>query len=169
GQVTNTATITPPAGIPNTLVSCTSLPAPNARSFNAGTGACSASDTDNVIPASCFLGNPATNQAYPYGSGTTATTFNESTVLKRFEPTIAQAGGTIRVWYSNEHALAMGVRQYTDQVPTPDVVTTYPVTTFPKTNAGMIALGAPSGTKALSAGVDAAGNPVPAWIGGPVS
>jgi uncharacterized repeat protein (TIGR01451 family) len=151
GTVTNNTTVAVPAG--------TIDPTP---------GNNTASDTDQVIPASCFLGNPATNQAYPYVDAThplTNTVFNESMVLKKSEPTIAVAGGTIRMWYNDEHALALGIRQVTGGPPAGQG--SFPVTDFPKTNAAMIAFGAPSGTLALSAGVDAAGNPVPAYPGGP--
>jgi len=49
GTVKNAASVAPPAGTTNPGTSCTSLPDPNARSFNAGT--CTASDLDDVTPA----------------------------------------------------------------------------------------------------------------------
>ena len=47
-------------------------------------------------------------------------------MLKGSEPTVATVGGTIRVWYSDEHALSLGIRQVTGG-PNPG---TFPVTTF---------------------------------------
>src|SRR5262249_36547558 len=47
---------------------------------------------------------------YPYGSGRTATVFNESEVLARLEPSVAFSGGTIRVYATDEHAPLLGVR-----------------------------------------------------------
>src|SRR5438477_120148 len=52
GSITNTATVQPPAGtIPPASGSlCTVQAAPNARTYNAATGLCSASATDTVQP-----------------------------------------------------------------------------------------------------------------------
>jgi uncharacterized repeat protein (TIGR01451 family) len=130
-----------------------------------GTDQCAATDKAVVVPQ-CFLGNPQTQKLYPYTDAShplTSTVFNESTVLKGSEPTVATVGGNIRMYYSDEHALALGIRQVTGG-PNPG---TFPVTNFPRTNALMVAFGAPSGTLALSSGVDHNGNPVPAYTGGP--
>ena len=50
---------------------------------------------------------------YPYGSGRTAVVFNESTVLRAFDPVTSQTtvlgqGLTIKAFYSDEHALTLG-------------------------------------------------------------
>jgi hypothetical protein len=114
-----------------------------------------------------------------YGSGFTNTAFNESTVLKKSEPFIALVNDTIRVWYSDEHALTLGITQVTRTgtcvtadlpagwvCPALGTNNVYGVTPFPTTNAGMIALGAPSGTLALSAGTKADNvTPVSPWFG----
>src|SRR6058998_1666174 len=50
---------------------------------------------------------------YPFGSGRTAVVFNESTVLRAFDPVTSQTtvlgqGLTIKAFYSDEHALTLG-------------------------------------------------------------
>jgi len=50
GSVTNTATVKPPPGAINSGASCTTITGSNARTFDAVTGICSASDTDTVVP-----------------------------------------------------------------------------------------------------------------------
>src|SRR2546423_1281051 len=50
------------------------------------------------------------------------------------------------------------------QVCPPLGTTAYSVTAFPTTNAAMIALGAPTGTLALSAGVKKNGSGTPEWF-----
>ena len=78
----------------------------------------------------------------------TSTTFNESEVLRTSEPTVATVGGTIRLFYNDEHALALGIRQVTG--PAQYNPGTFPVTPFTP----------PSGVLAMSAGVDHNGSPV---------
>jgi hypothetical protein len=49
--------------------------------------------------------------AYPYSSSNplTSVVFNESEVLRAFEPAFAGPGDTIRAFYNDEHALLLGV------------------------------------------------------------
>ncbi len=135
-----------------------------------GVDQCSATGQAIVVP-SCFLGDPAKQKPYPYSASTcptctagpfTNTAFNESTVLKASEPTVATSGDSVRMYYSDEHALSLGISSVTAsgtciQAHLPPgqvcpVTGTFTVTPFPTTAAGMTALGAPSGTLALSAG-----------------
>jgi uncharacterized repeat protein (TIGR01451 family) len=121
-----------------------------------GVDQCSATDAAVVVP-SCLLGDPQTGKLYPYSSGGrvgpfTNTAFSESTVLKTNEPIVAFAGGTLRVWYSDEHALSLGIRSTTGSI----VSGPFTVTAFDTT-------GAPTGTLALSAGVDASETSVPRY------
>lgn len=53
------------------------------------------------------------NLGYPFASGNplTSVDFNESEVLRAFGPNAVGRGGTIRIWYNDEHALTLGVRQ----------------------------------------------------------
>jgi len=73
-------------------------------------GGCSVSITTGC-GCNCNLG-------YPYTSSNplTSVIFNESEVLRLLEPENATAGGTIRVFYSDEHALLLGVRNATNVV-----------------------------------------------------
>ena len=48
GTVKNQASVTPPAGTSNPGTSCTTQPDPQSRSFEAGTGTCTAGDQNNV-------------------------------------------------------------------------------------------------------------------------
>src|SRR5882672_7175853 len=49
---------------------------------------------------------------YPYSSTNplTSVVFNESTVLKAFNTNVTGIADTIRAWYSDEHALTLGIR-----------------------------------------------------------
>jgi hypothetical protein len=58
-----------------------------------------------VIPPPCILGYPSS------GTTRTGTAFNESEVLRGFAPDVAGQTDTIKVWYNDEHALTLGVRQ----------------------------------------------------------
>jgi hypothetical protein len=64
---------------------------------------------------------------YPYASSNprTSLTFNESEVLRSMSPAIAKAGETIKVWYNDEHALTLGVRQVLDKSIKPNTTTNY--------------------------------------------
>jgi len=64
---------------------------------------------------------------YPFASGNplTSVDFNESEVLRGFGPNIASRGGSIKLWYEDEHAMTLGIREITTL---DGVVTTYNVT-----------------------------------------
>jgi hypothetical protein len=53
----------------------------------------------------CALGYPDTS------STLSSTVFNESATLRAYAPEIAGPGGTIKVWYNDEHAMTLGVRE----------------------------------------------------------
>jgi hypothetical protein len=59
-------------------------------------------------PCSCSL-------AYPFTSANprTSVIFNESEVLRGFSPKCVVSNGAIMVWYSDEHALTLGIRNLT--------------------------------------------------------
>ena len=54
----------------------------------------------------CALGYPDTSN-----DPLSDTIFNESATLRAYAPEIAGPGGTIKVWYNDEHAMTLGVRQ----------------------------------------------------------
>ena len=62
GNVTNDAAITPPAGITNPGTSCVTSGG-IIRSFNAGTGTCTSTDTDSVTPTITAVDDTATTPA----------------------------------------------------------------------------------------------------------
>jgi Flp pilus assembly protein TadG len=83
-------------------------------------------------PAPCVIG-------YPFSSSNprTSQTFNESEVLRGFAPQIAGPGDTIKVWYNDEHALTLGIRQVVIKTSkTASTATDYPVTPL-SSNPGM--------------------------------
>jgi hypothetical protein len=102
--------------------------------------------------------------AYPYTSSNplTSLAFNESEVLRSMSPAIAKAGETIKVWYNDEHALTLGVRQVIDKSAKPKTTTTnYALATLVG-NPGHVT-GPSIGAMELTgkqAGVDAAGRPL---------
>ena len=70
---------------------------------------------------------------YPFSSSDQRTNvaFNESTVLKSFDPIgsfTATSGATIKVWYSDEHALTLGVRRVIVKTTSGSTTMDYPVT-----------------------------------------
>ncbi len=73
-----------------------------------------------VVPA-CVLGYPFTatevNTAQPPLTTPQATrvkqAFNENEVLRRFQPGIVAAGGTVEIFYNDEHTLSLGVNKVT--------------------------------------------------------
>ena len=70
-------------------------------------------------PAECVLGYPD-NSSNPRSSAV----FNENEVLSAF----GRGAGQIRAWYTDEHAMTLGVRQvFTDNKGAPDVTTNYTI------------------------------------------
>ena len=75
-----------------------------------------------INPGPCTIG-------YPFSSANprTNTTFNESAVLRAFAPQMAGPKDTVKVWYNDEHALTLGVRQVAVKTKTGTTTTNYPV------------------------------------------
>lgn len=97
-------------------------------------------------------------QDYPYASSNplTSVAFNESTVVKAAN--LDLVNGTFEVWYSDEHALALGVRQVNVVTASGTTTTNYGLTAL-TTNPG-VALNAAVGTTATTgdqAGTDLSG------------
>ena len=129
-------------------------------------------DDFTVVTTPCFLGDPATKQLYPYTTGPSATArtgvvFNESEVLRKFQPAVATVGGTIRVFYNDEHALLLGVRSITTTTPGPVTTTkTFPVTAFvatvpvPGTKVAASAVLPDTGATEAQGGTDPSNRPI---------
>lgn len=108
-------------------------------------------------PGQCTLG-------YPYVSTNplTSITFNESTVLRAFAPAIATGSGdTIRVWYNDEHALTLGVRQVVVKTKSGTSTTNFSVSKLPS-DPGHVANPAVGSTSTSGdlAGTDPSGRPM---------
>src|SRR5439155_13932607 len=100
-------------------------------------------------------------QEYPYPSSNplTSIAFNESTVLKGANLDVAN--GTFDVWYSDEHALALGVGAVVVKTASGTTTTTYPIAAL-TSNPG-VALNPAVGTTATTgdqAGTDTSGRPM---------
>ncbi|MCX6032787.1 MAG: hypothetical protein NT169_26320 [Chloroflexi bacterium] len=103
---------------------------------------------------------------YPYSSSNPLTNvvFNESEVLRGFSPVdagVAQSGDTIKVWYNDEHALTLGVRQVKVKTSSGTTTTDYPIAAL-TTNPGS-AFDPQLGSTALSgdqAGTDISDRPM---------
>ena len=95
-----------------------------------GSATVSAKDSANVpaIPCGCTLGYPFTSS-----NPRTSVVFNESEVLRAFDPTAncATTGGTIKMWYNDEHALTLGVRRIIVKTASGTTTTDYPLTPTP--------------------------------------
>jgi PKD repeat protein len=125
-------------------------------------------DNKGCKVTSCFMGNPATGQSYPYTDPAhprTSTVFDESATLRKLEPSVAMPGDTLRLWYGDKHALVLGVRAIsvktkggmaTNSFPTTPFVATVPATRPVAGSASPVRTGAtePQG------GIDPAGRPI---------
>jgi hypothetical protein len=110
----------------------------------------------NVKPT---LGNGATDYPYPSSNPLTSVAFNESTVLKGSN--FDAVNGNFDVWYSDEHALALGVSQVV--VTTSSGTTTTNYTVSPLTSNPGSAISPAVGTTATTgnqAGTDTSGRPI---------
>jgi hypothetical protein len=135
----------------------------NTATVTGNGGQCNAVD-EAVTTAPCFLGDPSTNPKllYPYSTGPhanarTNTFFNESGVLRKLEPSVVVASGTLRMWYGDEHAMLLGAKSVNG--------TSYPFTTFVATTpAGTPVAGSATnpdvGATEAQGGVDAFGRPL---------
>jgi hypothetical protein len=72
------------------------------------------------------LGNGLQDYPYPSSNPLTNIAFNESTVLKAAN--LDTTNGYFELWYSDEHALALGVRQVNVKTATGTTTTNYPIT-----------------------------------------
>jgi hypothetical protein len=120
---------------------------------------CTDTDTAQVTApgAACVLG-------YPFVSANprTSVVFNESEALAALEPAIAVSGGTVRAFYTDEHALTLGVRQVVVIDGSGPHVTNYTVSPPPPGVSGSVSPPA-VGTTALTgpqAGTDPVGRPL---------
>ena len=100
---------------------------------------------------------------YPYASSNprTSIVFNESEVLRGFSTNVARSGDKLRVWYNDEHALVLGVRQVVVKSSKGTTTSTYPVTPLPSSPAS--SLNPAVGSMALTgdqAGTDLEGRPM---------
>jgi hypothetical protein len=117
-----------------------------------------------VVTAPCFLGNPATNQLYPYGTlpSRTAVVFNESGTLEKLEPTFAvSTNDTIRLWYGDEHALLLGIRSVSVKTKAGTTTTSYPVSAFVANPLANSVTNPLVGATEAQGGVDFSGRPIP--------
>jgi len=117
---------------------------------------------DDASTSCGFVVGPCT-LGYPYVSSNprTSTIFNESLVLRAFAPQIAGPNDTIKVWFNDEHALTLGVRQVVVKKKTGTTTTNFAVS--PLASIPGMALNPAVGTTAQSgdfAGVDPSGRPV---------
>jgi hypothetical protein len=101
-------------------------------SGSSGSSTVTAKDSANVpaIPCGCTIG-------YPFSSSNprTSVIFNESGVLRKFDPSsnCATPGSTIKMWYNDEHALTLGVRQVIVKSSSGTTTTNYPISATPAT------------------------------------
>lgn len=79
-----------------------------------------------AAPSQCVIG-------YPYSSSNprTSQTFSESGVLRAFATQAHSYGNTINVWYNDEHALTLGVRQVIVKTSSGSTTTNYSVSGLP--------------------------------------
>lgn len=103
---------------------------------------------------------------YPYASANprTSIVFNESEVLRGFSPKCVTTNDVISLWYSDEHALTLGVDTLIMTTATGIVTTnTWPVTTMPSPNqphfTKNVLVGLTS-TNLINGGTDLAGRPM---------
>jgi hypothetical protein len=118
--------------------------------------------TGNFTPAKAVqpqLGDGASVYPYPSSNPLTSVAFNESTVLKAAY--LDTTNGTFDVWYSDEHALALGIRQVNVKTASGTTTTNYQLSAL-TTDPGSVSNPA-VGTTAASgdqAGNDTSGRPM---------
>ena len=97
------------------------------------TTGCSSSCSITVVQISC-----ACTLGYPDHSNDprSSVVFNESEVLRAFDPGPSHcvtSGGTIKLWYNDEHALTLGVRRVVVKTLTGTTTTDYTIASSPAT------------------------------------
>jgi hypothetical protein len=127
-----------------------------------GTGNGGNNYTGNFTPAKAVkptLGDGVQDYPYPSSNPLTSVAFNESTVLKA--ASLDTVNGYFEVWYSDEHALALGVGQVNVKTAAGTTTTNYPIA--PLTSNPGVALNPAVGTTATTgdqAGTDVSGRPM---------
>lgn len=101
-----------------------------------GQGGAGASVAGAGGTASCTPGVEATlitDCGYPISGSTplASVEFSESEVLRAIQPSGSAANGVVRVFYSDEHALTLGVRQVVVKSAAGMMMTDYPVSPLP--------------------------------------
>jgi len=104
------------------------------------------------VYGSCVLGYPDTS------SSLSSTVFNESTSLAAFAPSMAGPGDTVKAWYSDEHALTLGVRSVVVKKKTGSTTTSFPIT--PLTTDPGAATSPQVGASVAQGGVDTSNRPM---------
>jgi hypothetical protein len=127
-----------------------------------GTGGGGTNYTGNLTPAKAVnptLGDGLQDYPYPSSNPLTSVAFNESTVLKAAN--LDLTNGFFEVWYSDEHALALGVGQVNVKTASGTTTTNYPIAAL-TSNPGA-ALNPAVGSTATTgdqAGTDVSGRPM---------
>ena len=103
--------------------------------------------------STCALGYPDSSHA-PLSS----TAFSESTTLAAFAPASAGPGDTIKAWYTDEHALTLGIRQVAVKTKTGTATTTFPISAL-SSNPG-IAISPAVGATIAQGGIDISARPM---------
>jgi hypothetical protein len=130
--------------------------------INGATGGGGGNFTGNQSPGAgvqASFGDQAGLYPYPSSNPLTSVVFNESTVLKGAN--LDLTNGNFELWYSDEHAMALGVSQVNVTTSTGTTTTNYPVT--PLTSDPGSALNAAVGSQITSgdqAGTDLSGRPM---------
>jgi hypothetical protein len=102
--------------------------------------------------------------SYPSGTAPalSSVVFNESDTMVSFGPTYVLPHGTIKAWYSDEHALTLGVRRVDVVTATGTTTTDYPFTPYTGSKIAVSQEGPlPVGTTALTG--DQAGTDLATW------
>ncbi len=122
--------------------------------------------TGNFTPAKAVqptLGDGLQDYPYPSSNPLTSIAFNESSVLRAAN--LDTVNGYFEVWYSDEHALALGVGTVVVKTATGTTTTNYPITAL-TSNPGA-AINPAVGTTATTgdqAGTDVSGRPMTASL-----
>jgi len=132
-------------------------PTTNVVTVRANNSLCQAATDTVTVNVACTI-------YYPYTSGNplTSTVFNESTVLRAFQPDFAGPGGTIRAFYSDEHALLLGIKQVVVKTKTGNTTTNFAIATPQPTTTPLSATNPAIGstlTTGDNAALDGSGRP----------
>lgn len=109
-------------------------------------------------PCSCALIYP-----FPSANPRTSVVFNESEVLRGFSPTCVVSNGVIMVWYSDEHALTLGIRRLTVKTAVGVTNSDYDISHMPDPTAPSSVIDANVGlttADVIEGGTDLAGRPI---------